>query len=80
MKYLKTYESYKKPLYANGDIVLVKQFGDQLMRITFSFIAKENYYTAELYSDPEGFNYTIDENEIIKKLEPHEIEALKYNL
>lgn len=84
MKYLKTYESHRKPLYNNGDIVLANSelygFKNQMMRILMTFNAKENYYTAEFYDYPEEENYILMETDIIKKLESHEIEGITYNL
>ena len=81
MKHLKTYESHRKSFYKNGDIVLVNSItnniNNELMRIVLSFNAKENYYAAELYYEPEGENFTIFEKDILKKLEPHEIDDTK---
>ncbi len=76
MKYLKKYESHRKPLYKNGDIVLVKP-KNEIMRILQGFNSKENYYTAEIYNYPEEENYMLMETDIIKKLQPEEIDKYK---
>jgi hypothetical protein len=78
MKYLRTYENI---FYNEGDYVIVTS-DDERLNNDLAIIIK-NTYPNELISvelpDYVG-EYLIYPHEIIKKLSPEEVEAIKYNL
>ena len=94
MRYIKTYEkiiSSGTSTYKAGDHVLVK--GGYSLSLKNDFVAIIKRVCG--YSKIEGFTYEIDalepdvetntywgfsDKDIIKKLEPFEVQALKYNL
>lgn len=74
----------KNDKYSVGDIVLVNseynEIYNEVMRISYVSNLDRISYEAEFFNDPESLKYFIIHDDIIRKLEPHEIDAIKYNL
>jgi hypothetical protein len=84
MKYIKLFEN-SKMFYENGDIVLVYSEYNEIYNEIMEIIYANNplkSYSVKFFNDIEleSIEYFILDSDIIRKLESHEIEAIKYNL
>ena len=83
MKYIKLYESFKNDEFEVGDYILVyseyNELFNEIMKIVF--INKDlSIFEVKLLDPNYDYSFTISKNDIIKKLEDHEVAELKYNL
>jgi hypothetical protein len=77
------FESFNNDEFEVGDYILVdskyNELFHEIMKIVF--INKDlSIFEVKLLDPNYDYSFTIYKNDIIRKLEEHEIDALKYNL